>query len=75
MIEICSYIDTCKMGDIIAVAHGFQVMHFNGLDWHNFGPELNQINSFTWSVFLFDNTIFLVGNEGQTKAYIFIGRR
>ena len=33
-------------------------------------PEVN-----LWGTYMTDSKVFAVGNEGQTKAYIFIGRR
>ncbi|MCB9058958.1 MAG: hypothetical protein H6627_10355 [Calditrichae bacterium] len=64
-----------ETGDIVLVGSGAMIMHFNGVDWYNFKTHLNRSSVILWGVFLTDNKIFAVGNDGQTKAYIFIGRR
>lgn len=64
-----------ETGDIVLVGSGATIMHFNGVDWYNFKTHLNRSSVILWGVFLTDNKIFAVGNEGQTKAYIFVGSR
>ncbi|MCB0282155.1 MAG: hypothetical protein KDF60_06220 [Calditrichaeota bacterium] len=63
------------IGDIVAVGRSGALFHFNGIDWMNYTDILGHPEVNLWGTYMTDSKVFAVGNEGQTKAYIFIGRR
>jgi len=61
-------------GDIVAVGGITALYHYNGEDWYNFSPELENERVILHGVYVKNGTIFAVGTDG-TNAKIFIGRR